>query len=151
MNGQSRPFLVLALFTLAGCVTAAPAEDLPRRDPVPASGSTTTTAASTSSGATASYTAAQAERGRTTFNSICSACHGLAEFRGRMFELSWMDRPVGDFFAHISTAMPQDNPGSLSPAQYAGVVAYVLQLNGVPARSSEVPTDAAALSGIRWR
>lgn len=133
------------MILLSGCVASAPpAEDLPRREPIPAGEPEV-------SGRLASYTAAQAERGRTTFNNVCSACHGLGEFRGRQFELAWMARPVGDFLAHIGTAMPQDDPGSLPPADYAAVTAYVMQLNGIPASSTEVPADYRALSGVRWR
>jgi mono/diheme cytochrome c family protein len=135
----------LPLVLLAGCaVSSQSAEDLPRREPIPA-------AAPASPGELASYTAAQAERGRSTFNNVCSVCHGLNEFRGRQFEIAWMARPVGDFLAHISTAMPQDNPGSLSAADYAAITAYVMQLNGLAAGDSEVPTDYRQLSGVRWR
>jgi hypothetical protein len=67
-----------------------------------------------------------------------------------MFRTTWLARPVGDFFQHISTAMPQDNPGSLAPAQYAAVVAYVLQLNGHPPGARAVPADVSALGGWAW-
>ena len=96
------------------------------------------------------YTKAQAERGRQVFNTTCSACHGSGEFRGRIFEATWMTRPVGHFFQHISTAMPQDRPGSLSPEAYASVVAYVLQLNGRPAGSNELSADVRALEALGW-
>lgn len=97
------------------------------------------------------YTAAQAEHGQRVFNSICSACHSTTEFRGRMFEITWMNRPVGDFFLHISGAMPQDRPGSLEPEEYASVAAYVLQLNGLPPGSRELPADPEALGRVSWR
>ena len=97
-----------------------------------------------------SYTRAQAERGQQVFNTICSACHGMAEFRGPLFRQTWMTRPIGDFYQHISTAMPQDQPGSLRPEQYLAVVAYVLQLNGHPAGEGELPSEAAALAELAW-
>jgi hypothetical protein len=61
-----------------------------------------------------------------------------------------MADPVGDLFEHISTNMPQDNPGSLSAAEYASIVAYILQLNGRPAGDEELPTDAELLNRMRW-
>ena len=96
------------------------------------------------------YTPAQAERGRQVFDTVCSACHAAGEFTGRMFQLGWRTRPIGDFFQHISTAMPQDRPGTLTAEAYASVVAYVLQLNGHPAGERELSTDAAALASLRW-
>lgn len=100
--------------------------------------------------APAPYTSAQAQRGREVFTTICAACHGMAEFRGPLFRQTWMTRPIGDFYQHISTAMPQDQPGSLTPEQYLSVVAYVLQLNGHPAGERELPSDLTALGALAW-
>jgi mono/diheme cytochrome c family protein len=96
------------------------------------------------------YTTAQADRGQQVFGSICSACHGAAEFRGQMFQISWMAKPVGDLFQHISTAMPQDAPGSLTPEQYAAVIAYMMRMNGKPAGPRELPTDLKQLESLSW-
>jgi mono/diheme cytochrome c family protein len=96
------------------------------------------------------YTMAQAQHGERVFNTVCSVCHGAAEFRGRMFEITWMTQPVGDLFQHISAAMPQDRPGSLSPEEYAAVVAYLLQMNGRPAGDTLLPADPRVLEGYRW-
>jgi hypothetical protein len=46
--------------------------------------------------------------------------------------------------------MPQDDPGSLTPAQYADVVAYILQINGVTPGDRELPPDAAQLRSMQW-
>jgi len=99
----------------------------------------------------ASFTAAQAIEGERIFNGVCSACHRLGEFRGRMFEITWMARPVGDFYQHISVAMPEDRPGTLQPDEYVAIVAYLLQLNGRTAGSSALPADAGALAAVRWK
>jgi hypothetical protein len=45
--------------------------------------------------------------------------------------------------------MPQNNPGSLSPAEYASIVAFYLQQSGYSPGSTELPGDPAALSGMR--
>jgi mono/diheme cytochrome c family protein len=97
-----------------------------------------------------SYTAIQARQGREAFEATCSACHALGEFRGQMFRMTWMARPIGHFYQLIATTMPQDAPGSLEPADYAAVVAYILQLNGHPAGSVELPPGFDALAGLAW-
>jgi hypothetical protein len=45
--------------------------------------------------------------------------------------------------------MPEDNPGSLKPQQYADIVSFFLQLNGYPAGETELPVGAAALKSIQ--
>lgn len=96
------------------------------------------------------YTADQAQRGQTVFSTICSSCHSPSEFSGRRFESNWMVEPIGQFYQYISRRMPQGRPGSLSADQYASVVAYVLQLNGRPLGSQELPADSDSLDRIRW-
>jgi hypothetical protein len=44
--------------------------------------------------------------------------------------------------------MPYDSPGALSDQQYTDIVAYMLELNGVPAGTTELPADEAGLSQI---
>ena len=45
--------------------------------------------------------------------------------------------------------MPKNDPGILTPREYADLSAYLLMLNGMPAGSAELPADAAALEKIR--
>jgi hypothetical protein len=45
--------------------------------------------------------------------------------------------------------MPKNNPGSLTPEEYADVTAYILQLNGLPTGDEELPGDQAAARRIR--
>ncbi len=96
------------------------------------------------------FTAEQATRGQRVFTTVCAVCHGRNEFTGPIFALTWMAEPVGHLFQHISTAMPQDRPGSLSPEEYAAIVAYLLQLNGLTAGDQELPADEELLSRMRW-
>ena len=96
------------------------------------------------------YTAEQAAAGQRVFTTVCAVCHGRNEFTGPIFALTWMQEPVGHLFQHISTAMPQDDPGSLAPEEYAAVVAYMLQLNARPAGDRPLPTDVEALGRLRW-
>src|SRR5262245_33075030 len=84
------------------------------------------------------YTAAQADRGAAVFKATCTACHDTARFTGDDFLGGWTGKSLHALFDHMSTTMPEDNPGSLKPQQYADVVAYFLKLNGYPAGKAEL-------------
>lgn len=45
--------------------------------------------------------------------------------------------------------MPNAKPGSLSPADKAATIAYILSANGFPAASKELRPDLQAQKGIR--
>jgi len=95
------------------------------------------------------YTAEQSQRGETSFRQNCASCHSLSEFSGAAFQRRWNGSSVGSFFELVSSTMPQDFPGGLTPQQYADVLAYFFSQNGAPAGGTELPVDVAALSGIR--
>lgn len=128
--------LFLVCWLLAGCATT-PEQVTPE-------------ATAPEAGPTGLYTNEQADRGERVFTMICSTCHGRTEFTGAMFQMTWMREPIGSLFQHISAAMPQDNPGSLSPEEYASVVAYLLRLNERPAGTVELPSDPEVLGELRW-
>jgi mono/diheme cytochrome c family protein len=94
------------------------------------------------------FTAAQASRGERTFREVCAACHDTVEFSGGRFRITWVGLTAGDLFDTIATLMPEGDPGSLSPAQYASVVAYLLDLNGYPAGETALPTNLSALQAL---
>ena len=56
---------------------------------------------------------------------------------------------MGDFFQVTSTLMPESNPGSLSPEEYADIVSYILRENGYPAGEEDLAADASTLEDIR--
>lgn len=95
------------------------------------------------------FTARQASLGETRFRQVCSACHGINEFRGGRFRLVWVGRTVGDLFESMSTLMPEDDPGSLSPEEYSAIISYMLRENGYPAGDEDLSADAPALQDIR--
>lgn len=95
------------------------------------------------------FTVEQAERGEQTYSNTCSFCHATSQFSGSTFMRSWGGAPVDQLYSLIASTMPYDAPGSLSTQQYVDVVAYILELNDLPAGDSELPTDPAALSEIR--
>jgi hypothetical protein len=49
----------------------------------------------------------------------------------------------------MSTTMPQGSPGSLTPDDYASLVAFYLRQSGYPAGENELATATAALRAIR--
>ena len=95
------------------------------------------------------FTARQASGGETSFQQVCAACHSITEFRGGRFRLAWAGLTVGDLFQSISTLMPKDDPGGLSPEEYLAIISYLLRENGYPAGEEDLPTDISALRYIR--
>jgi mono/diheme cytochrome c family protein len=93
------------------------------------------------------YTLAQAERGQGIAQEQCSMCHSVQGEWPVLFGL-WTGRSLLPPFTTISSTMPQHNPGGLQMSEYAAVMAYILQLNGAPAGSSELPSDDDALGQI---
>lgn len=95
------------------------------------------------------YTAEQAARGRDTYAGSCQGCHQPAVHSGAPFAKAWHGRSVWALFAFLSNAMPKNDPGTLTPDEYAQVTAYLLEINGMPPGRAELPTDSAALAPIR--
>ena len=81
--------------------------------------------------------------------SICVGCHPAGTYSSEAFKATWSGKSVGDLFDLISETMPKNEPASLSPQEYAQVVAYILKLNGVPAGKTDIPTDSERLKQIR--
>lgn len=94
------------------------------------------------------YTADQAARGRSVYRQICADCHATSEFTGHAFLSVWANQSAFSMFRLISDQMPLDSPGSLRPQQYADVIAYILQRNGLPAGPRELPAEEAELRRI---
>jgi cytochrome c5 len=88
------------------------------------------------------FTEAQADRGGTTFDEVCSECHTTSEFRGRTFQSNWGRRTVYSLFRTVRSTMPDDNPGGLDEQVYLDVVAYILSMNGHDTGSSELAADS---------
>lgn len=94
------------------------------------------------------YTSAQADRGEETAETTCFACHSEGEWTNPMFLRVWSGRPIHQWWEQIRATMPYDSPGRLSAQEYADVVAYMLELNEVPAGDTELPSDAEGLQSI---
>jgi S-disulfanyl-L-cysteine oxidoreductase SoxD len=94
------------------------------------------------------YTDAQAERGNVQFQQHCARCHGanlagtfeIPPLVGRFISY-WDGTTLDVLFDYISSAMPQDRPGSLSPAANTDIVAFILKANNFPAGTNELSVD----------
>ena len=106
--------------------------------------------APTRSTLTGVYTDAQATRGEETFAGMCMSCHPPTEHTGPAFLSKWGGKPLLELFLNIKDLMPKSDPGSLSPGEYAQVLAYILKQNAMPAGAEELPSDTAALKLIQF-
>ncbi len=146
--------LLTAVFVSAcarGAANAPPASaPAVQAAPPPAAPSTPAPAAAppTASASAGVYTSLQAKRGEGFFDAACTACHVRSDFSGPQFMNSWGGSPAGELFMFISTTMPQDNPASLALQEYADILAYLMQLNGMLAGPRELPGNQSVLDGI---
>jgi S-disulfanyl-L-cysteine oxidoreductase SoxD len=103
------------------------------------------------------YSAAQAERGGQLYQQSCAACHGSqlqgspsVPLTGDSFRARWEDgkHTLDDLYYIIRSLMPNDAPGSLTRAQYADIVAYILQVNRYPSGETELVPKAAEMKAV---
>jgi mono/diheme cytochrome c family protein len=101
-----------------------------------------------------SYTAAQAAAGAKLYEANCSACHGATmrgpagpALIGDAFTAQWTNEPASDMYGLMSKNMPLGDPGSLKPAEYLEITAYLLQRNKYPA--GPMPLTQARLKTIK--
>jgi len=104
------------------------------------------------------FTAEQARRGRIAYTGPCDRCHGVKldgaaddpdmlpapPVAGPKFLRRWSGRTLAALFEYTRTTMPANNPGYLSDAEVADIVAYMLSSSDVPAGSAELRPDALA-------
>lgn len=94
------------------------------------------------------YSAAQAQRGRKIFQSKCASCHPLEFFTDGTFLGTWSGQTAHALFTVMRTTMPQESPGALRRQEYADVLAYLLELNKLPAGKVELPATDDALKKV---
>jgi mono/diheme cytochrome c family protein len=95
------------------------------------------------------FTREQAARGRDVYDGMCLNCHPAVTHTGPQFVETWSGKRLGDLFSFVVERMPKNDPGSLSPREYADVLAYILRLNGMPPGPNDLPVDSLALNAIR--
>ena len=140
------PYQILPAFAAAVLVLGACASPSGTETPAPAS-SPASVPAPPPPAQEGIYATAQAERGRASFRDVCAECHYSSEFRDQQFQFKWGRRTVGDLYREIVRNMPEDDPGSLADQEYVDIVSYILQLNGFPAGSAELPADEEVMAG----
>lgn len=102
------------------------------------------------------YTNEQAEDIQALYTRSCTACHGATlngtalapPLAGFAFTQFWESRTLLELFQFTQENMPADRPGTLTPAQTAGIVALILRSNNYPAGETALPTDEATLGAI---
>lgn len=102
------------------------------------------------------YSAEQVARGKKGYNAQCARCHGDNLLGGeespalvdKDFFKGWTGKSVGELVDLTVETMPSDGPGKLSRKLCTDIVTYVLSLNGFPAGTAELGTDAEALKQI---
>jgi S-disulfanyl-L-cysteine oxidoreductase SoxD len=93
------------------------------------------------------YTEAQARQGQEVHRQYCANCHHQSYYQGP-FLIAWQNQPVVALYDTIKLTMPQDRPGGLRPRDYAAFLAYLFELNGLPAgdeRLGSTPEDLQAI------
>ena len=102
------------------------------------------------------YTTEQATRGQVAYAAQCAICHAATlsggdvtpPLAGPTFLGAWTSTNALELFNRIHETMPIADPGSLSRAQTADVVAYIFQTNGFPAGDTAMPPVDPALANI---
>lgn len=101
------------------------------------------------------YTAEQAKRGQAIVKERCVSCHGETlggdlgpPLTGGEFMKFWGEIALFELVGKIEKTMPQTEPGTLTRAQTADIVAYILEVGKFPAGKAELVADDAALKQI---
>jgi mono/diheme cytochrome c family protein len=95
------------------------------------------------------YSAPQAARGERLFESICMNCHEITEFTAAGAYLEEVEgKPLWETFEYVWSEMPEDDPSSLNPEDYAAVLAYIFSIYGVPSGEADLPIDRESLEAI---
>ena len=100
------------------------------------------------------YTRAQAGAGSQTFSNNCAACHSAdlsggagPPLAGSAFMGKWKGQTAKDLYDFAATQMPLTAPGSLKPAEYLSLIAFILSKNGYKPGSTAL--DSAKLPAIK--
>jgi len=108
------------------------------------------------------YTEAQSARGAIAYSEPCGKCHGrkldgapddpdmfsTPPVAGPKFLRDWDGRSVLALFEYTKATMPANNPGYFSDSELVDVIAYMLEVSGVPAGTRELAPDRDALGAV---
>ena len=120
------------------------------------------------------YTVDQAKRGRALYDRRCVLCHlergqgnaSMPEIVGQSLEREgdalapavagdaflqkWGGRNAWELFSVMTSTMPVGGAKTLSPQEYADVLAYLLELSRLPAGSQELTSAREQLEPIAF-
>jgi S-disulfanyl-L-cysteine oxidoreductase SoxD len=108
------------------------------------------------------FTAEQARRGQVAYTGPCDRCHGYKldgasddpdmlpapPVAGAKFLRKWNGRTLASLFEYVRATMPANNPGYLSDAEVADIVAYMLSVSGMPAGDDALQPELEALASV---
>jgi cytochrome c5 len=103
------------------------------------------------------FTTAQADRGKAALlQNGCNGCHGAElagdkgpALKGDRFIADWENGSLNRLLTRIRETMPPLNAEQVPPPTKLDIVAYLLEVNGFPAGSTELSLDAETLDGIQ--
>jgi len=92
------------------------------------------------------FTAEQAARGQTLFETSCMRCHQgnnelvnpQSRLRGEQFLHRWREDNLESLFALVKQTMPRNDPGKLPDQTYVDIISFLLLTNGFPAGNKEL-------------
>lgn len=130
--------------------------DEPAAPAAASSASSEADAAPASAGDLPTFTAEQAERGKTAYLSNCSTCHGQnlvsatygTPLAGPYFAGKWAGHSVGELYRYAHDKMPPSRPGALGDDVYADIVSFILMSNGAAPGDTPLPAEAGKLDGM---
>ena len=97
------------------------------------------------------YSRDQANRGQDVYMGMCKSCHSPDAYTAATFTSKWEGKPLSELYGFIRDNMPKNEPGSMSPEEYADVLAYLLRINRMPAGETDLPADADRMKSIRFQ
>jgi mono/diheme cytochrome c family protein len=104
------------------------------------------------------YSGEQAAEGEAIYLERCAGCHqpdlsggdDAPQLAGALFGVKWNDRTLAELFDRMRRTMPKDEPGSLTAAECAQLIAYLLRRNGFPEGASALSDRPDGLREIRF-
>jgi len=103
------------------------------------------------------FSSSQAAIGAQLYGQSCIECHGATlrggeagpALTGAAFWDKWSGQSLAALYQITASTMPVNNPNGFSAEQYAALIAYMLQQNGLPQRADPMPSAALDLVNIR--
>lgn len=88
----------------------------------------------------------QVKSGKRLYKKYCKSCHE-GDYFGPVL-LAWQGEQLASFFDVMTSAMPENDPGSLEQAQYTDLLAYILKISGYPQDTPSLDPGTVEFAGI---